>query len=206
MFGFNKAKVKLVCLSSGGDPSKGASGLVPSLPRVVIGSSSGAQPPCPSEPDGDPAQSVNFKELINLVYFFPDARAESKPTSPSPFIQGVNNPTQDVAPPLLVVFDRLIRVKDDKCEKVSSLAKESKKPLAVLPRRRGSYKICGSDQLSFCPPLNDSLGRITKSRPSSNAAVSIPLEELRRLELAFAGLQEAQSSSFLVRVHSYGIY
>ena len=170
---------------------------VPPPRTVTIGGSSGDRSPHPSDVDVD-SQTADFRELINFVIsLFPDAKADPERPPPPSFIRGAPSALSEVASsPRLVLFDRLHRVREDVVDKVKGFSKDLKKPSSVFPRRRHSYRLSSAEQNTFAPPLNDAFVRIAKSRPPTNASVGVSLEEFRRLELAVAGLQEAQSFSF----------
>ena len=94
------------------------------------------------------------------------------------------------APRRLKLYERLNCVKEDVVLKVASLAKDNKKPSAVLPKRRSCYRL-PSSVVSLTPPLNDNFNRITKVKATNNASITIPIEEYKKMEVTLVGLQEA---------------
>ena len=203
--------------SSGVPRSQGSSSLPPSglsgaerqgtgdgsgnVPRrhVVIGGAGATSPNHSEDGSENPiTATAEFHELWELVVsFFPQAKVEGDRPPPPKFLAKANEePVPVNVSGRFGLYDRLKRLKEDLAFKVKAGAKESKKASTVLPRRRGAYKVVGEDALTPAPPLNELYRRLTFSKPSNNASVSVPLEELRRLEGALVSLQETQSFSF----------
>ena len=117
----------------------------------------------------------------------------SKPPQPSFILRGDDKLKDDVSSRRLRLFERCVRVKDEVRQLVSDLEKEFKKPSCVLPKRCSSYKIAGDERVANVSELNDRYAHITSKTPPKNASVLVPLEELRKLEAAFAQQQEILS-------------
>ena len=81
-------------------------------------------------------------------------------------------------------------------DRVAKLGGQGKRASAVFSRRRACYNIADEQHFVKPPVFNDLFNRLCMKSCSTNAQVSVPLEELRRLESAVVGLQEAQSFSF----------
>ena len=128
-----------------------------------------------------------------ILSFYPEARAEPERTV-VPIIRDLACLEQP-ASKKLKLYDGLARIKDDVVSQVDKASKEFKKPSSLLARRRVIYKILSSDS-NITSPLNDTFNRITKVKATNTSSVTIPIEEYRKIEVALAGLQEAQSFSF----------
>ena len=168
----------------------------PSRPDSGVGA--GGLSPRPSELDteGQEPTSAQFLELFNLVLsFYPHARAEPDRLPPDPFLIEMPPSGAQSGFRRFRLYERLERIKEDVVDKVKNVARDSKKPSSVLPRRRVCYRLPSSDA-SITPPLNDGFNRLTKVKATNNSSITIPIEEFRRMETALAGLQEAQSFSF----------
>ena len=155
--------------------------------------------PLRSEPDSELGTGgVNYPELFELICsLFDDARGESDRTPAPSYLRG-SSVIEYQAPCRLSLYDRLARVKDDIIDRLKK-EREFKKPSTILQKRRSCYRPAGVDATFSASNLNDNFNRITKSKASSNVAISIPCEELRKFENAVAGLQDAQSfASWLV--------
>ena len=75
-------------------------------------------------------------------------------------------------------------------------AEGKRRPSAVFPKKRASYKVQGERTIGPVSVYNDRFAALTSTKPSPNASASIPLEELRRQAANIVALQEAQSFSF----------
>ena len=194
--GYEEAKRRLLSPPEPApEPTHGPSGSsnVGSQGRPIVIGGAGGSSPHPSEVESDTGgpSPAEFKELFNLVVgFFPEAKGEPERAPHQSFIHDLKQREDPQSFCRFKLYDRLTRIKEDISAKVQSCAKEARKPSAVLNRRRASYKVSGEPPC-FVPTLNDDFGRITKSKPSANAQMLVPLEEARRLEATLAGLEEA---------------
>ena len=143
------------------------------------------------------ASVTDFRKLYNLVTtLFPSAKSTVAPEPPRRFIH--EESVDGVAPQAtssskFSFYKRLSQVREEVANKNINLAESSNKASKILPKKRTFYRM--ADEVNYVTPqkLNSDFGRITSTPVNSSASVLVPLDELKKLELAAINLQEAQS-------------
>ena len=118
--------------------------------------------------------TAEFRQLFDLVAsLFPESKSVERAPPPS-FIRdasGEDTTSQAQTACRFSLYDRVDRVREDMSSSFESSTKEGKKPSSVLYKRRSCYKVSGDNEFSGPPVVNDSLARISTTRPSNSASV-----------------------------------
>ena len=143
---------------------------------------------------------VEFNQLFNfVVQFFPQARLETTPSvSKSAITEGIYQP----ATPRVNERDRFTRLerfeelRTEVQEDVNKLEIGQKSFRGLLKADRGSYQIAG-DSCDHSPKINPSFARLIAPNKviGEKAGMSVPLDEMRKVETSLISAQESQSFS-----------
>ena len=184
----------------GDDEGDGASGNDEGNDGEEGDDGSGVEPGHPPAQEIDP-NSVQFDQLFNLVVgFFPQATVDSPESPPrsSSVTEGIYIPQPSTSKERkrFVRFGRFQDMRNKIQKEVSSKASEGQKSFRyLLNHERGAYQLAGPDT-NKAPKPNGSLARLTSPKKvTEKMAISIPLEETRKLESLIISARESQSFS-----------
>ena len=142
--------------------------------------------------DGDTV----FKRMLELVVrLFPQARPiTSKP--PPPQCLHENNYSEvrnrdELS--RLRLYDRVSEIRSDVTGRVAQVMGEGKGPSSLLPLKRKSFRVAEDDSFHRPPVMNVEVERIAGKTIPIREDLTLPSDDVRRIETALITLQENQS-------------
>ena len=142
------------------------------------------------------SSTSDFKKIFGLVTsFFPGALPkEERPPPPSCVHEPLLGDSQE-RPALarFTLYDRITRVREDVSRRLGSVLEEGQKSTRLLRTRRGAYRVANDSSFGKPPVLGENFKRLCTSGVNTKANVSVPLEDLVKVEAALSAQQEMQS-------------
>ena len=143
--------------------------------------------------------SIQFRQMYDLVKcFFPQAVVTLPPVEETPAVtEGVyaRQPEKVKEPCRFKLFHKFEKVKGEIASSYPKRAIKGKRKIGYLLKHdRGSYQLADSEDLE--PAVaNPSVSRLTVRPVTDKMAVTIPMEEMKKMESLLVAMQEGQSFS-----------
>ena len=137
-----------------------------------------------------------FRKLFYMVTsFFPGAKPKDDRPPPArcvhePMLEEI---PERPSPSRFTLYDRVSRIREDVSKRFNSFIKEGRKMTRLLRTKRGAYRVADDPSFATPPVLGEDFKRLCTSGVSTKGNVSVPLEDLVKVEAALSAQQEMQS-------------
>ena len=160
-----------------------------------------AQSQKPSSKEQSGSVDKVFRRMLELVArLFPQAKPkESRP----PARQCLHEPNYSEVKKRddfsrLRLYDRVDEVRTDVSAKVSGLMGKGKDPTYLLPHKRRSFRVAEDDSFLSPPVMNIGMNRMAGKRMPTRESLTLPANDVTKIENALISLQENQSFSLWI--------
>ena len=146
-------------------------------------------------------ENKNLQRLLKtIIEFYPQAKPQLPQSPPRRLLHEdrFNSKKKTKLDKELRLYDRVGRVRSDVARRVLRLVGKGANVNKLLPVRRRFIQVAEDESFTAPPELNEEYERLTRDMPSPGPSVTIPLEEITRVEESLLSLQENQSFSLWI--------